>query len=472
MTDDAVGPDVAVVAADDAGDGGEADAGAFEVFIAVEAIEGVEELIGVEHVETSAVIADEPGAVAAGGGVPADIDDGALDAGAELDGVAEEVFKGDTEEFGIAVDRQAGLDVEGELALGVRLLEVGCDGFGDLGEVEGFAGELLAGDAGELQEGVDELAHALDAGADAADVVAADGVDGFGVVLFQGEGEAVDGAEGGAEVVGDGVAEGFELAVGGFELGGAEADALFEGGVEEVNLGGDGFGASGVGAGFDGVRFGLGAGGGETFGGELGVDAHGAFALEIAEHEDDEEEIHRAGEADGEAGTQAGLFGGGFAEDKQSLLGGLHAVGDGAEVIHLGFAGAAEGERLEIGVDIAAAALADSLLEEVEALIEDGAHLAGVGLLDGVVGGELFEAVDFGGEIGDGLGVGGKVGVFAGDEEAAVAGLGVFGGAHDALDLTDDFEGVLDPELALEEDVDGAEGQPCVHDDHGDGPKE
>jgi len=119
MTDDAVGPDVAVMSANDAGDRGEADPRAFEVFVAMEAVEGVEELVGVEHVEACAVVADEPGAGVACGGIPADIDDRALDPRAELDRVTDEVFQRDAEEFWVAIGAQPGLDVEGQLTLTV-----------------------------------------------------------------------------------------------------------------------------------------------------------------------------------------------------------------------------------------------------------------------------------------------------------------------------------------------------------------
>ena len=68
------------------------------------------------------------------------------------------------------------------------------------------------------------------------DIVAAGLVDGGGVVLFEGQAEAVDSAEGSAEVVRDGVAEGFELAIDSLQLGGAERDPLFQRCVERTDL--------------------------------------------------------------------------------------------------------------------------------------------------------------------------------------------------------------------------------------------
>src|SRR5207302_388055 len=51
------GPDFAAVFADDALDGGQADAGAFEVLRAMEALKHAEQFVGVAHVEPDAVVA-------------------------------------------------------------------------------------------------------------------------------------------------------------------------------------------------------------------------------------------------------------------------------------------------------------------------------------------------------------------------------------------------------------------------------
>src|SRR6059058_1370733 len=53
------GPDSSAVAVDDTLHGGEADARAFELFTAVETLERAEQLAGVRHVESRAVVADE-----------------------------------------------------------------------------------------------------------------------------------------------------------------------------------------------------------------------------------------------------------------------------------------------------------------------------------------------------------------------------------------------------------------------------
>src|SRR4051794_23729648 len=62
------GPDGSAVLADDAIDSGEADAGAFELVGTVETLENTEKFIGVFHVETNTVIANEDC------GVPVELD--------------------------------------------------------------------------------------------------------------------------------------------------------------------------------------------------------------------------------------------------------------------------------------------------------------------------------------------------------------------------------------------------------------
>ncbi len=235
MTDDTVRPDDSVVATNHAGYGGETDSGAFEIFVAMKSVESVEELVGVGHVETGTIVADKPSILFF---VPAELDERVRELGGELGGIAEEVFEGDADELRVALDFESGFNLEVNNAVAGFGWEGADDGFGEGGKVDGLAGEIGAGDAGELEEGVDKLSHALDAGADTLNVVAASSVDGVGVVFREGEREAVYGAKRSAQVVGDGVGEGFELAVGGFELGSALANALFEGGVENSNFGG------------------------------------------------------------------------------------------------------------------------------------------------------------------------------------------------------------------------------------------
>jgi hypothetical protein len=160
------------------------------------------------------------------------------------------------------------------------------------------------------------------------------------------------------------------------------------------------------------------------------------------------------------------------AVDQQAVLFGLNAVGQGAQVIHLRLPGAAEHHGMQLVGAITQAALLDPLLEKLKALIEQGAHLYGVVLLHGVIGGDGLEVIDLRWQLGNGLGIRHEVGVFVGDQEAAAAGLGVLRRAHDPLHLTDHLKGMLHPVLTRQQDVHGTEGQPRIHGDDGDSAKE
>src|SRR5689334_19100467 len=59
-----IGPDPAAVAMGEPRDGGQADAGAGELGLCVEALEDAEEFVAVGHVEAGAVVADEVGGLA------------------------------------------------------------------------------------------------------------------------------------------------------------------------------------------------------------------------------------------------------------------------------------------------------------------------------------------------------------------------------------------------------------------------
>ena len=92
MIDDALRPDVSVVAANDAGDGGKPNSRAGEILVPMQPIEGIEKLARIGHVKSRAVVADEPCLFFL---VPAEVDDGAWLLRTELDGVTEQVFKRD-----------------------------------------------------------------------------------------------------------------------------------------------------------------------------------------------------------------------------------------------------------------------------------------------------------------------------------------------------------------------------------------
>lgn len=91
----------------------------------------------------------------------------------------------------------------------IHLLEFCAKAAGNAAEIDFFSVHVAAGDAAEGEQVVDQLAHALGGGADAAQVVLACGIELIFAVFEEGLAEAVDAAQGGAEVMGYGVAEGF-----------------------------------------------------------------------------------------------------------------------------------------------------------------------------------------------------------------------------------------------------------------------
>ena len=322
MIENAVRPYGSVVAADDAGHGRETDARAFEVFISVQTVEGVEELVSVEHVKASAVVVNEPGILR---GVPAKVDDGMGNLGGELGRVAEKVLERDTEEFGVGVRLKTRLYAELKCARGIFdtgfVPEVGNDDFRKGGDVDGLAGKFGTGDAGELEKSIDELSHALGAGTNALDVIAACDADRIGIVLRKGEGEAVDGAKRSAQIVGDGVGEGLQFAIGRFELRGTLTHAIFKRCVQGQDLGG--------------VLLDQDTGGGEALGDIRGGEAEFALTNEVPEHEENKKEIKTAGDADGDlCSSNTALLSFGTNNEKTTLFG-LHAVGEVPEIIRL-----------------------------------------------------------------------------------------------------------------------------------------
>ena len=96
--------------------GGQADAGSLEFFEAVETLERAEELIGVSHVETGAVVADEIDALTLFV-MSADRDLGVGLFGGEFPGIAEQICQGDAEQVGVRRRDKIGLDLHMDAAL-------------------------------------------------------------------------------------------------------------------------------------------------------------------------------------------------------------------------------------------------------------------------------------------------------------------------------------------------------------------
>ena len=412
------------VGADDADDGGEevVEVEGFEVegeFVpgdAGEVEDGVGEAcfevdVSAEHAD---VFADGFGEVVAGLPEVEGGDDGG-------EGCAEFVAEGGDEAvFGAVGGFGFGLGLE-EAALGVLV-------FGEIAEDEDDAVDLagLVTDGGAAvvdrdfgavfsdEEGVvgesDDEAGAEDFFDGAFDGVAGvfvDDVEDFDDGLAAGFGEGPAG-----EGFGDGVHEGDA----GVEIGDEDgvADAA-EGDGEEVFLAA-GFGEGG-GAAFD-------------FGDDAGIGPEAEEEFEAGGGEEDEG-APRGGVVDGVAeGLEGGfLIGDGLVEDV-------------AEVVHYFFAGVGIDDGLS-GFEAVFAAEVDSAVELGEFVVGEGGDFCDGGRREETGGGLLLELGEVGVDGVDGVVVGLEVFVVAGEEEAALAGLGVFEGGEGLLELLDDGE-VLD----------------------------
>lgn len=94
---------MSAVAFDDALDDRQADAGAFKFLGAVQALEDAEQFVGVFHIETDAVVADENDGFIVHG-AQADFNDGGFARPAVFDGIGKQVGKDLFEKARIAID--------------------------------------------------------------------------------------------------------------------------------------------------------------------------------------------------------------------------------------------------------------------------------------------------------------------------------------------------------------------------------
>ena len=198
----------------------QADAGALEFRVGMQALEHAEQLADVAHVEAGAVVAHAQDHRAGVGGACADFDDGLLDLGGELDGIGEQVDQHQAQEAGVGEHRGEFGDAPFDVARG-HVAQAFLAGFADhLHGVDGLDLHFHAAGARQVEQVVDQQAHAAGGLADAVQVVAA--FAGHGTAFAdQDLREGADVAHRGAQVVRDRVAEGFELLVDGFQLRGA-----------------------------------------------------------------------------------------------------------------------------------------------------------------------------------------------------------------------------------------------------------
>src|SRR5581483_11240515 len=207
-----IGPDLAAVLADDALDRRQPDTGAGVDRAVVQALERVEELAGILHLETGAVVAHEERLARFGVGVP-ELDLRRLTAGSELPGIADEVFERDAHQARVALGDQPGSNGYLGLALRRGVAQPADDFRRHCAEIDLVDRHLGPGNPRQLQQVVDQIAHALGALADAVEVALCIGVELVAGILDERLAESVDGAKRGTEVVRNRIAEAFQFLV-------------------------------------------------------------------------------------------------------------------------------------------------------------------------------------------------------------------------------------------------------------------
>ena len=231
-------PQPAAVQADDLLHRGQADAAALELVRLVQALEGQEQLAGIAHVEAGAVVAHEDHALAFLL-APADLDPRRpilMRAGGEFPGVADQVFQHHTQQAGVALDDHAGLDHRCHRPRRLPLGERGQHRAGQRAQVHRHRLDPAARDARQVEQVVDDVAHAQAGAADALQVLQRLAVFATGAALRHQAGEAVDAAQRPAQVVRDGIAERLQVLDHRRELGRAPGDALFQDLVQTLAL--------------------------------------------------------------------------------------------------------------------------------------------------------------------------------------------------------------------------------------------
>ena len=142
------GTNRAAVAMDDALHGGETDAGAFEIFLAMQPLKGPEELIGIFRIEAHSVVAHEEGDGARGCGERAELNHPMRQAAGEFDGVGDEVGIDDFEKTGIATDVGQWVDAPLDGAAIVAVAVVGNRTLDQFVDGNAAAVEFFAANAG------------------------------------------------------------------------------------------------------------------------------------------------------------------------------------------------------------------------------------------------------------------------------------------------------------------------------------
>src|SRR5690349_727147 len=220
-------PHLPPVALDDALHRGQANSGSLKLLLGMQALEGCEQLVDVSHVEADAVVAHVVGSFAVLLRA-AELNQRLRIAGAEFPRVLQQVLQRYSQQAAVAMPLQSAGHMEPYPPFRISLLDHGCRGERQNAKIHGFAPQVAAHDARELQESINQLAHVLAGVADTAQRVLTLRIHFVAVVLQQYLAEAVNAAQGGAQVVRHRVAEGLQFGHAVFQFQRAPAQALFQ----------------------------------------------------------------------------------------------------------------------------------------------------------------------------------------------------------------------------------------------------
>ena len=146
----------------------------------------------------------------------------------ELPCIAQQVVEQHVHQHRVGDHRHVARDLDRDRAPGRLGLQVADHRFGDARQIDRLPAQGLPGDAGEVDQCVDQDGHALGTGADAHELVAVALVQARPGLFGEDAREAVDRAQRRAQVVRHRVGEGLQLAHRGLELGGARAHPRLE----------------------------------------------------------------------------------------------------------------------------------------------------------------------------------------------------------------------------------------------------
>src|SRR3990172_1040595 len=199
-----------------------------ELVLPVEALERVEELLRILHLETGAIVLHEKNRFAVPDARGAYLYPRCLPVARELPCVPDKVLHRYPQEAGVSRNRKVLLNDELGLALRLHLSQGRGNGPCHSAQIAPFAPHLRLHHLRKLEERVDELPHALACGLEPPQVIRTCRVQLIRVVLQEHQREAADDPERGFEVVRHAVAEGLELFVSCLELIRPPGYSLFE----------------------------------------------------------------------------------------------------------------------------------------------------------------------------------------------------------------------------------------------------